>query len=229
MFATHCHICGKSLDDCKCVRVRTVDPATTDLRSDLTKGYAEWQCNCDCVNCVTGHCSQCYYGTPHQPKPPLVVTRNGVVCEDQVAALEEFKRQCIASKQRWDDGGKFTPAEQPVPERPPHLSIMSLEEGRQWRDFALGLEAKLKVRSATVETLPGTCGCHMEIDLIGEFPGYYTDESACRYPEVLRLLCETQRLANLLCWQIEAEGGHGFPVHDHTKALRAILPVPPRD
>ncbi len=24
------------------------------------------ECRCDCVNCVTGHCERCYYGTPHK-------------------------------------------------------------------------------------------------------------------------------------------------------------------
>src|SRR6187399_2903756 len=24
------------------------------------------ECRCDCVNCVTGHCDGCYYGTPHK-------------------------------------------------------------------------------------------------------------------------------------------------------------------
>lgn len=38
-------------------------------------GEAMPECRCDCVNCVTGNCHQCYYGTPHPGAgPPEALT-----------------------------------------------------------------------------------------------------------------------------------------------------------
>lgn len=37
---------------------------------------------------------------PEEKLPNLIVTRDGVPCEDQAAALEEFKRKCMGAEKR---------------------------------------------------------------------------------------------------------------------------------